>query len=178
MLGLAWATGCTAVLGIDEDYVFDPSLETVGGGGGTTPTGCPAVPDPPGGNCPAECTRGCTGTTCLIACLSDQECADQTIVCPADFDCVLACQGQRSCEGATLQCQDDYTCSVSCEEDRACVSLTVECGSGPCDITCGDFSLACSGATLQCGPQRCTATCDGSDRPAVQCGSTCQCEPC
>ncbi|MBW2455852.1 MAG: hypothetical protein JRI68_15150 [Deltaproteobacteria bacterium] len=150
---------------------------TGGGDGGSGGAPCGLEPTPPGGSCPSECTGGCANETCTIECNDDEECRDEQLTCPPDFNCVLDCSGAEGCRNATLACPEDYTCVVNCSGDNGCRDLEITCSTvGTCAVSCGSAHDACRGTDLLCGSNSCTATCDNSNRqPDVTCGPSCAC---
>jgi hypothetical protein len=149
-------------------------------GGVCQPSLCDAPPVAPGGDtCPAACTGGCDGTTCLIDCVGDTRCEGDTIVCPANFACVVTCSGLDACDTGTLECNDLYPCTIQCDGVDACGDFQVECGDGACTMECGPDPQSCAGAQVHCGDGACTATCEaGVETPAVDCGGSCGCAEC
>jgi hypothetical protein len=171
--------GCTQVIGIDGDYTL---LEDDGGGGSGTGTGtgtgammCPAEPTPDGGACPAECSGGCNGGTCLIDCGAS---SCDGVTCPSGFTCDVDCAA-GSCDGATIDCPPEQACEILCEGAMNCRGLTVNCGGGPCLLTCSTGNQVCRDSNLSCGEHRCQATCSQtSNQPDVSCNDSCDCRPC
>lgn len=136
---------------------------------------CGDAPDPPGGNCPSECTGGCSANdTCTIECGS-HDCDGETLTCPPGFDCRVTCNGTSACQGALVLCPSDYVCGVTCSSgDGACSLLEVVCADGPCRVNCpGD---ACDASTqISCGTNACEVT-SGNSEPTVDCGQSCDCQ--
>lgn len=91
-------------------------------------------PVPPGmGACPPECTGGCEGGTCTIACGMNQ--CNAGVVCPDGWPCVVDCSGDNSCNNTTIQCGDSG-CEIECAGINACLATTLTCGPQACSATC------------------------------------------
>jgi len=112
---------------------------------------CGTDQPPTGTECPAECTGGCVGTTCIIDCASIGACEGAAIVCPSGWDCLVHCQANSGCRNATIACVET-SCDVVCAGVNACQNAVTTCGSGLCNVSCGNGPGVCSGLELVCGP--------------------------
>ncbi|MBL9023868.1 MAG: hypothetical protein JNL21_16860 [Myxococcales bacterium] len=137
---------------------------------------CGDAPDPPGGNCPSECTGGCdANNTCTIEC-GNIGCDGETVTCPPGFDCQVSCAGSHACEGAIILCPETHECGVSCSSGNGtCDLLEVVCSNGPCQISCPNGACD-STAKLTCGTNACSAISSGGSAPTVVCGASCDCQ--
>ncbi len=82
--------------------------------------------------CPDVCSGGCENNKCTIFC-GENDCRDDTLVCPEGMDCEFLCVGQFSCEDSTLVCGSNRACELNCDN---CGAEKLICGSGPCHATC------------------------------------------
>src|SRR5262245_16157730 len=146
--------------------------------GSTGPGECVDDPSPPGGECPPECTAGCSDGTCRIECVGEMTCIDSMIVCPADFACSVLCMGHETCKGTPVICPADYACEVECIGLDSCAPQ-IQCGTASCSLHCGEVD-PCTDTTLGCGAGPCTATSDAprQAQPTVDCGDACACALC
>lgn len=124
-----------------------------------TPDTVPAVDAPP---CPAACTAGCQGSTCVMTC-------DNNCVCPAGWDCQISC-GSTGCQG-NVDCSQGRNCDVSCGVGQSCTG-DITCGSGTCTVACP--ASTCQG-TITCGPGMCQVTCGPGACDTVDCSLSCGC---
>jgi hypothetical protein len=138
---------------------------------------CGVAAEPPAGTCPTVCTGGCRGSTCLIACLGDQQCKEAIFVCPPGFACEVACVGAQACEKASITCPERYACSFACDGTQACKDAKLRCADGNCQITCG-LNNACEHTEFQCGAGACSAFCAGSVPSVRNCAEACSCTAC
>lgn len=184
---------CSAALNGNADGVCspippmqDPQSECqpteICNGSGTCVPFCGFQPAPPGGTCPAVCTGGCTGGTCIIDCNAPNPSCLSTIVnCPAGFACTVQCFDASSCRQATINCPATYACNVDCTGQSACWDAIINCSNqGTCDLSCGSASAACRDTNLICGTNDCVAACAGSGYvPIVAgCPNGCTCTGC
>lgn len=186
------AVACTALLGVDKDYVEVPEgeLTTTGGNGGTggaTTTGGSggAVPQPDGTSCSSasSCMSGhCTdGVCCAAACQglcescraaatgsSDGTCASVTAGTDPDGECdgEQSCNGDGACDDTGSACGAPGECSSGfCVDGFCCQS---EC-QGVCQgcsaaLTGGAEGQCASIPALQDPDDECAGgeTCDGN----------------
>jgi hypothetical protein len=147
--------------------------------------GCDGVQcgvDPPDafGDCPPECDA-CVEGTCVISCVANSACTNESIVCPWGYDCEVVCEGNSSCANVDVSCTDVWGCRVSCNGNSACANLDVDCGeAGECSLYCEYGTSVCTGAGMNCGIDTCVATCgmEVSDIPDVDCAGICGCSTC
>ena len=107
--------------------------------------------------CPPQCTGGCDGETCIIAC-GEGECKRSYVACPQDRDCLVQCSGDDSCEQQQIICPDDRDCRVDCGGYASCeeaLILTMEpertqvlC-NGSSAGNCPDIRYACMKTPLR-----------------------------
>lgn len=113
-----------------------PGTDESGTTGPGTDDGPPPAcdPVPPGmGECPAECTGGCDGGTCTIACGSNE--CNGGVVCPDGWPCVVSCTGDNSCNNSTITCGDSG-CEITCSGINACLATAITCGPQACSVMC------------------------------------------
>lgn len=121
---------------------------------------------PDAGFCPATCSAGCAGGTCVI------EATGANVTCPAGLPCRVQCTG-TACTGS-ITCAAGAACQVVCTGEDACkgtrfvagaaASLCVRCeGKQSCDTT------TCS------APTTCGAVCSGTDS-CKKIGDGCSCD--
>lgn len=145
---------------------FDPLDDDACGGQACVGKGlCCGDAVPPTGDgdvsCPAACTGGCNGGTCIIACAAD-ECKGDNITCPVDFDCRIQCIGHHACQDSFIDCPSDHDCTLVCDnpldKNHACERVAFNCSTGPCSIGCtGDEP--CKETEVNCGANTCSVTC-------------------
>ncbi|MBW2526616.1 MAG: hypothetical protein JRI23_20710 [Deltaproteobacteria bacterium] len=141
---------------------------------------CGFAPDP-ASSCSSDsrCDRCDGGDTCVIVGNQSDEYEGQTITCPAGFHCRVECDSHHACKDAIIGCPDDYDCTVRCgNSDHQCQNATINCSTrGPCFVDCigGD---TCDGAKQICGDNSCNANCISGGKPAITCGSSCDCSTC
>jgi hypothetical protein len=143
------------------------------------------MPVPDGGACPAECTGGCEGGTCVFLC-NQQKLCQGTINCPPGLPCDVRCTVATSCQNTIIQCPPDYDCTVECGPvgagaQAACQGIRVNCSdTGTCELSCyGGSQQECESGRVYCGQNSCSANCPGLQNfPQVNCGQSCSCTPC
>jgi|GEM_PF-5424756 len=174
------ASGSGATAGTaGSDAAVGGMAGTAGSAGNDAGLDCGEAPVPPGDACPALCDECTTDHTCVIACNDATSCSARAVECPAGFSCLVRCTAKRSCAGSSVVCNEAYPCEVDCAGKESCTGATLSCSTGPCRMHCLDNPLAtCMNAALSCGTNRCEAICDGSSKPLVTCGSSCDCTPC
>jgi hypothetical protein len=173
-LGLVAATGCTAVLGIDEDYFLDSGHT---GGAATSQAQAQTV---------ASGAAGSAGLPDGAPCSDSASCASG--------HCVDGVCCAEACDGPCLTCADDGACGPvevltdpgmdcapdqTCDGEGACFACNLRPdppGQGPCPVECtggcsaeNECLIACTSTTcmaeaLACpADYACRVTCDGSD---------------
>ncbi len=142
---------------------------------------CGPGQDDPTSACPAECTGGCLGGWCHIAC-TGTTCDDKTIQCPSNFKCEVEC-GASSCDKARVVCPQLSDCEVNCGGGGACPDIKVACpAKAPCGLLCGGGG-SCLRSQIICGAAACMMQCGGGasgsdykqDHCDVSCGCTSNC---
>jgi hypothetical protein len=142
--------------------------------GGAAGSNCPLPQTPLLQPCPVECTGGCDaiGTTCIILCDDKDECKSPKPLpaCPPGLACLVRCIGDGACENNTVRCPSTYPCTIECNQVNACKQTEFECGDGPCSLSCAGPN-GCVDSTLVCGPNRCDLSCSDVDYShSVNCG--------
>jgi hypothetical protein len=182
---------CTAALTTGTDGTCSPLTGTtdpidecagtqVCDGAGTCAAFCGLEPTPVGGTCPAACTGGCNGSTCVVNCNSAAACQGSVINCPPGFACDVSCAGSDGCSAATINCPDNYACVVSCGANSSCRNGIINCSAtGTCDVSCSNATQVCRDAQINCDGNACTATCASTQFPPTSnCGPSCGCTAC
>jgi hypothetical protein len=127
--------------------------------------------------CPAECTGGCDGATCIMDCTGTSNCQVDVINCPDGLNCRVECHGTSSCQFTEITCPaTDGRCDIECDGLSACQFLEVWGGAGETNIDCS-FTSTCQIGEVTCGSGPCHATCPGAgaSMEVHDCGSSCDC---
>ena len=153
--------------GIDTE---PPPFDTIGG--------CPTGSTDPGGDCPSQCTGGCAGDLCRIACSTPNACDGETIECPSGKKCVVQCNGLSSCANTTVRCADSAPCALQCGAVSSCANVAFNCPrNAGCELACSATS-SCSNLNVVCSDGACIAGCAGfpTGPVHVECGASCACD--
>ena len=129
-------------------------------------------------SCPAVCAD-CDNDICTIDCSGEAACKAETIQCPEGMPCEVVCSGKDACQDTVLQCSPAHACELSCEGEKGCDKLQMNCGLGTCNIACGGGGPdVCLETQVSCGSNSCAASCNGMPQPNLDCGNSCDCQPC
>jgi hypothetical protein len=167
------STSATASMSTTESETASTTSDASTSTGPVVDPVCGADLPPSGGECPGECTGGCTREgECVIDCSGS--CADE-VVCPEGFACTIACI-YGDCQGTTLRCPSEHACRIGCSDSNTCRNATFVCGGGTCAVECGFGGNICRDATLQCGTRDSRACGNAfSVTPVPADGSACAC---
>lgn len=127
--------------------------------------------------CPPECTGGCPGNVCVIACNQISACQQTALICPNGMPCRIECGGESACGATSISCPAVGACELVCNNTSACQQATFQCASeGACSMTCNGTST-CQNSDVRCGGGSCTAHCAGlsSGGVRVDCAASCRC---
>ena len=175
---------CAQLESGNADGLCAPAPEADGECGGLGCVGqgqcCGDALPPTASGCPSECTGGCAGGVCSIACDNANACKADNIVCPPGLDCAVECMGKHACQDAAIDCPPDHACDLLCSNptgDHACERATVTCTNGPCSVVCSG-NEPCKATEVNCGTNACNVSCvdQSADLPTVTCGNACSCE--
>ncbi|NOU32686.1 MAG: hypothetical protein HOO96_32680 [Polyangiaceae bacterium] len=174
--------GCTAVLGIDKDYVLGASdggslgeggipRDAAPEGGNNPDAGVDSGPQPDGGT-----DAGCaTGHICNGVCLAGTSCASCAtgqLLCPTTRVCVAGC---GACAGSAVECfrcADGGAASAegSCEPAATAYCLGGSYAHCPCGVAAN-----CPGGSQICKTNACLA-CGESNSDGSRCKNGLTCE--
>jgi hypothetical protein len=176
--------GCSALLGIDKEYV-EGAADAASGADGTLPndafaeTGTDALEGSDSGSDAPQIETGvdagCPGHVCQGVCLAGTSCAGcagGSLFCSATHACVSAC---TACQGATTEC---WLCATATPNGSCEPTATAFCfGAGYTHCSCaGDAGASlCPGATQTCTGGKC-ATCGELGTDGTKCKSNLDCE--
>ena len=129
----------SAVFGEGADAGVDGASPGDAGPGELPDAGGPGSVEQEAG-CPAVCSGGCGGGTCVV------RNSGRSVICPAGFACRAECTSFQVC--GSVDCGAASACEVLCLASQACDSMTVACGAGPCSIVCAD-GQGCNSLTIR-----------------------------
>lgn len=178
---VVWLAGCTAVLGIDKDYVLGDADGGSRGEGGSPRDAAPedgSTPDagletgPPSDAGDAGCA---TGHICNGVCLPGTSCASCAVgqlLCPTTRLCVAGCS---ACAGSAIECfrcADGGAASAegSCEPAATAYCLGGSYAHCPCNVVAN-----CPGSSQSCRSKDCVSCGElASDGARCKSGLTCE----
>jgi hypothetical protein len=154
-------SACTlsGVVALDGSDVCDEGAATDG----------PAV-------CPAACTGGCDGATCIMDCTRTSACQVTTLDCPDGMNCEIRCWGQSACQASQIYAPVDGTLDLQCSGLSACQAMDVFGNNGATNVSCS-FTSTCQLGEVTCGSGPCRTDCTGisAGLSAKDCGDSCDC---